>query len=240
MDRNKFVRLKLFLASVFPQRCVFCGKLIAGDIKICDSCRKSVSRIEGEICPKCGRGKKDCDCRGRENYFDGIIAPYYYEGTVRKGIHRYKFGNIASNSEFFAAEMLKSINERYRDINFDFITEVPMTDKAIKKRGYNQSSLLCKEIASGGDITYNCNVLYKLYETKKQHTLNYYARKGNLTGVYDVKNPDSVKDKTILLVDDISTTGETLNECSKMLWLYDAKAVYCVTIALTKPKKRKK
>ena len=67
-----------------------------------------------------------------------------------------------------------------------------------------------------------------------------YTEKGNLTGVFDVTNPELVRDKTILLCDDISTSGETLNECSKMLWLNDAKAVYCVALALTKPKKKVK
>ena len=79
----------------------------------------------------------------------------------------------------------------------------------------------------------------KIYETDKQHGLKHYLRKGNLTGVFDVKNPDDVAGKTILLCDDISTTGETLNECAKMLWLYGAKEIYCISVALTKAKKHK-
>ena len=74
----------------------------------------------------------------------------------------------------------------------------------------------------------------KIYETEKQHGLNYYLRRGNLTGVFDSDSPGEIKDKTILLCDDISTSGETLNKCAKMLWLYGAKDVYCITLALTK------
>ena len=80
----------------------------------------------------------------------------------------------------------------------------------------------------------------KLYETRPQHGISYLFRKGNLTGVFDVGNPDAVRGKKILLCDDISTSGETFNECAKMLWLNGAEKVCCICLALTKSKKKDK
>ncbi len=231
-------RLKLLISAILPQRCLWCGRIIPGDKTVCSDCSLNLPRIKGEICEKCGREKKICNCRGRENYFERIIAPFYYSGMVKKGIHRFKFRNCKSSAKPFGDEICEAIKERYGELQFDMILCVPMTKKAVKKRTYNQSELLAREISNSLDIPYYNDILYKLYETKKQHLLNYYLRKGNLTGVFDIRKPDEIKDKTVLLVDDISTTGETLNECSKMLWLYGAGAVYCVTLALTPPKKK--
>ena len=138
------------------------------------------------------------------------------------------------NSEAFAAEMAKTVSERYSGIRFDYITEVPITKRAVKERGYNQCALLAENLSRICGIPYRQGILKKIYETEKQHGLNYYLRRGNLTGVFDSGFPDEIKDKTILLCDDISTSGETLNECAKMLWLYGAEDIYCITAALTK------
>ena len=99
--------------------------------------------------------------------------------------------------------------------------------------------MLAERIGRLNGIDYKPGLISKLYETQKQHSLGFYLRKGNLTGVFDISDPAAVADKTVLVVDDISTSGETLNECAKMLWLNGAKEVYCVAVALTKNNKSK-
>lgn len=226
--------------SLLPRRCAYCGKAVTADVLMCTECKSKVSRIEGEICKNCGREKKICSCKKSANYYSSIAAPFYFEGVVRKGMHAFKFRKCPHNSEAYASEMAKTVAKRFENISFDYITEVPMTKKRLKKRGYNQCALLSKGISDKMGIEYRGDILKKLYETGNQHGLNYYLRKGNLTGVFDVVDPDEVKDKTILLCDDISTSGETLNECAKMLWLYGAKEIYCIAAALTKPVKKSK
>ena len=227
----------VLLALVFPERCVYCGARVPGGTPVCEKCRKSLPRIEEKICPKCGRGKKICDCRGKENYFDGIAAPFYFSGCVRNGLHIFKFRNSTSGAGEFAREMAETIKQRFGDISFDFITEVPVSRKSLKARGYNQSALIAKELSSLTGIPYKSGVIEKIYETRAQHGLPGYLRTGNLSGVYDLPESSAVKDKTVLLCDDISTSGETLNECAKMLWLGGAKSIYCITLALTPVKK---
>ncbi len=229
--------LERLIYSLMPKRCAYCGGVISENMLMCQSCEKTVSRIKGEICIKCGRAKTECSCRKSEMYFDGLVAPFYFEGVVRKGVHRFKFRKSPDNAKAYGYEMSETVKKRYHDISFDFITEVPVSKKRIRERGYNQCSLLGKELSERLDIEHKTDVFVKLYETDNQHGLPYYLRKGNLMGVFDVSDPECVKDKTILLCDDISTSGETLNECAKMLWLYGAKEVYCIAVALTKQKK---
>lgn len=201
---------------------------------MCDDCKVNLPRISGETCPNCGREKKICTCKKSANYYNALAAPFYFEGNVRKGIHRYKFGRTKTNADAYAFEMVNTVNKAFPDIRFDFITEVPAGKESLMKRGYNQCSILAEKISERTGIEYKANILKKVYETDKQHGMNYFMRRGNLTGVFDCDNPDLIKDKVILLCDDISTSGETLNECSKMLWLYGAKEIYCITVALTK------
>ncbi len=207
---------------------------------MCFKCEKELPRITGAICYKCAREKNKCSCKGTQNYYDAIAAPFYYEGCVRHGVHIFKFRNGLRNYEAYSAEMSETVKERFSDVKFDYITEVPMTRKSRKKRGYNQCFYLAKGISENLGIEHNSEVISKIYNTKIQHEIKYYLRKGNLTGVFDIPNPSDVRGKTILLCDDISTTGETLNECAKMLWLYGAEKVYCIALAVTPYKKFKK
>ena len=231
---------EILVHIIFPRRCAYCGKVIEYSRRMCGKCESELPRINGVICPKCAREKDKCNCKGAENYFDSIAAPFYFEGCVRHGVHIFKFRNGFRNYEAYSLEMADTVRQRFSDVEFDFITEIPMTRKSEKKRGYNQSSYLAKGISESLGIEYKSDVISKIYETKKQHDIGYFLRKGNLAGVFDIKNPSEVKDKTILLCDDISTTGETLNECAKMLWLYGAKEIYCITLAVTKYKKKTK
>ena len=233
-------RFKSIIYSLLPKRCAYCGNVISSNSLICYKCERSLPRISGAVCNKCGREKKICSCKGAEMYFESVAAPFYFEGNVRKGLHTFKFRNSPDNAKAYCIEMADTIKKRFQNAKFDFITEVPISEDSIRDRGYNQCALLAKGVSDLCGIDYKPDFFIKLYDTEKQHGLPYYRRKGNLAGVFDVAEPDYVKGKTILICDDVSTSGETLNECAKMLWLYDAEAVYCVACALTKPKKKDK
>ncbi len=229
---------KALLKSLFPQRCAYCGKVISSDRLMCDSCKNSLPRIKGKVCKSCGREEEFCSCKG-EKYFVSQAAPFYFCGAVRNGMHRFKFRNGQQNAESFCVEMAKTVSERYGDVTFDCLLAVPMTDKSIRQRGYNQIDILCRELEKKLGLKYENGAIVKLYETRKQHGISRLLRKGNLTGVFDVPNPETVCGKTVLLCDDVSTSGETLNECAKMLWLCGVKDVYCISVALTKQSKKR-
>ena len=226
--------------ALLPKRCAYCGKVISSSRSMCGDCEKNLPRISGVTCRKCGREKDKCICKGAEKYFTSLAAPFYFSGCVRNGIHTFKFRKGFRNYEAYAEEMAETVRDKFGDVAIDFVTEVPMTKKSIKQRGYNQCFWLAKGLGDKLGIEHKSDALIKLYETGKQHVISFYLRKGNLTGVFDIKNPKDVEGKTILLCDDISTSGETLNECAKMLWLYGAKEIYCVTVALTLSRKNNK
>lgn len=234
MDAKRF--FSDLAAAFFPRRCAFCGRVTALEDGLCAQCRQSAARVEAPVCKKCGRNKKHCNCRGRQRYFTALAAPFYFEGVVRSGIHNFKFNDFKQNSEAFSRLMAHSASENYGEIRFDFVTSVPMTARDIKRRGYDQGALLAKGVAKELDLVYDNTALRKIYETKRQHTLKRFMRSGNLTGVFEVCAPDRVRGKTVLLCDDVSTSGETLDECAKMLYLAGASETYCLVLALTNNK----
>ena len=124
-----------------------------------------------------------------------------------------------------------SVSRNFNDVDFDVITFIPQTEKEKENRGYNQCEMLASAVAQTMNLP--CKpLLRKLYETDRQHNLLKVERSGNIFGVFDVCDKASVEDKNILIIDDIKTSGATLNECAKMLVLNNAKSVYCAVIAV--------
>ncbi len=228
----------VIVSVFFPHRCAYCGKVVANTLYICKQCENNLPRISGAVCNKCGREKDKCSCKKAKKYYNGIAAPFYFKGNVRKGIHNFKFRRCVSNAEAYGKEMCETVRDRFSGVCFDFITAVPISDKSRRERGYNQCEILAQKLSQNIGIEYRKGVVVKLCDTKKQHKISLMLRRGNLTGVFDVPNPSDVENKTVLLCDDISTTGETFNECAKMLWLNGAKAVYCISVALTSPREK--
>ncbi len=217
---------------LFTNHCQYCNKLIGKDETLCEECREHLPRITGERCKFCGAGKERCKCKKHHTSYNGITAPFYYEGTVQEGIAKLKFSGVETLVHYFAKDMAESVKNDFSDINFDFICYVPFTATQKLMRKYNQCELLAEKLSKSLNIPLR-HELIKIFETKTQHRISSIGRKGNAFGVYDVRHPEKIKGKTILLVDDIKTTGTTLEQCATILKIRGAEAVYCVTIALT-------
>ena len=115
--------------------------------------------------------------------------------------------------------------------SYDIIIPVPISKQRTLKRGYNQCELLLKELKKNSDLNINCKILYKVKNIVPQSSLSKENRINNVKNAYIVKNSEIIKDKKVLLVDDIYTTGNTLNECSRMLKLAGAYDVGALTLA---------
>ncbi len=225
-------QLDLFRAGIFPDRCCFCNEPIEYKTEICPSCREKVKKIERPRCFACGTSKKDCNCKGKANFYNGITGPYFYKGLVKDGIIRWKYGEAAHSVQFFAKEIANCIKEDFGHIRFDAVTFIPQTKKEQMEKGYNQSELLAAEVGNRLNIPNN-SLIKKLFDTQRQHDLPLYLRSGNVFGVFGCGDKNAVSGKTILLIDDIKTSGKTLNECAKVLHLNDTAEVYCAVIALS-------
>ena len=232
------VALERILKLFFPNRCEFCGDVIEFNGTVCDDC-KSLPRIALPICEDCGKNKDDCDCKNRKNEYKRIVAPYYYKDKVVKAVHRYKESEMRFLSERFGRDIAECVKNNYSEISFDAVTFVPMRLWDERKRGYNQSEILAKIVSDIIEVPL-MNLLVKTERTKPQKRSSARERKVNVFGAFDVTDKEYVNGKTILLVDDVKTTGSTLNECAKMLKIYGAKEVYCATLAVVHNKGKKK
>lgn len=218
----------------FPARCPVCNEIGQRHMHLCEGCKENISRIE-DRCLGCGNPRTGCTCF--KNKFTLLLAsPFVYEGTLRKAIHRFKFDGQTDLAKFFGKETAECVAHEFGDVKFDIVTCVPQTKRKRRKRGYNQSALLAKEIAKRLSLPYDELLLIKTRDTPDQHDLKGKARIKNLKDAFAADKPESVKGKTILLCDDIKTTGTTLNECRKTLIKAGAKEVYCTTIAVTPEK----
>ncbi len=224
----------------YPNRCKFCGELTESYVDVCDSCKATLPWIYGDICKYCGALKADCICKSaKSNFYDGVVAPLYYVDSVKECIHNYKFRDERLNYKCLADLMTETCKERYNGIDFDYVTYIPMRKRSTKKRGYNQSRLLAKRVAKNLNVPLYDDLLVKLYDTKVQRGCSKLERKGNLIGVFDVNEKYNVENKTVLIIDDVKTSGATLSECGKMLYLFGAAGVYCLTAALVNSKMNK-
>ena len=166
----------------------------------------------------------------QDKNFQKLLYRFKYEGNSRKIILNYKFKEKSYLYKTFVNFLLK--NEDFFNFikNYDTIVPIPISKKRQKERGYNQSDLIAKEISKKIQIPYN-NVLIKSRNIIEQSKLNKEDRQKNIKGVYDLKNKEIIKNKKVILLDDIYTTGSTVNEASKILKQGNVKTISVLVLA---------
>jgi len=165
--------------------------------------------------------------------FTRVISPFIYKGYVADSIYRFKSRGCRQYAKTFAKYLKLAIEYYYKDVNFDYIVSVPMTKRKLAERGYDQTQLIAQRLSAVLGISHLANALIKSKETAKQQGLSRDERKYNLAGAFEVVKPNEIDGKIILLIDDVFTTGATVEECSYALLANGAKSVYVVTIATT-------
>ncbi len=222
----------------FPNRCVCCGEVLESEEYICDYCNEMLRRVDAQKrCMLCGLEKSDKCCNGNLFHFDGCIAPFYNEDLMQNAFYSFKLSHKEYICEYFAREMTKCVKSEYSHIKLEAVTFVPSSFKSKLKRGFNQSELIAKRIAELLELPLLSHALYCNSAGKGQHSLDGKERFLNVRGMYSSKN--RIKCKNILLVDDIKTTGATLDECARQLMFAGVHHVYCVTALVTEKKTKK-
>ena len=219
--------LKALEGLLFPTRCPYCGRVILPGEFSCKECQPQLRRLHLPVCTKCGveREEHHRSCGGFL-----CAAPFSYQGVVRKGIIDFKFHQKAPYAACFAGEIAAQIKRFGWENELQLITFVPMWSKKERERGYNQAELLARALSK--ELGIPCApLLKKSFDNQIQHSLTAARRKQNVKGAFGLFHGELVKDKIILLCDDIMTTGSTLQEGAKMLEKHGAKGVYCAVIA---------
>lgn len=226
--------IRKMLTVLFPKRCRICGEVIAFDSEVCDNC-VSLPEIQLPICLKCGCSKSECICKKHNRSFEykAVIAPFYYEKQIQQGILNFKMHAMPFLADGYGKFIADIVKKYYEQIDFDFVTYVPMRKSDEINREFNQSKLLAQVVSGECDIILS-DLLVKKRKTKKQKRQSAKERFVNMYDVFDIAKGADVTDKTILLIDDVKTTGATLSSASLILKAYGAKAVYCAVIAIVK------
>lgn len=231
---------KVFLDVLFPKRCPICEELlqISEEMKICNRCRETLPYIGEPRCIKCSKPVESeiieyCfDCSKQNHYYQTGWTLWLYNETVKKSIQRFKYFNKRSYGEIFAHELVALYEEEIKQAQIQLVIPVPLYRKKEKYRGYNQSHIVACNVAKLMNITYEANCLIRKVNTKAQKDLTDKQRAENLINAFEVTYNDKIRNKNILIIDDIYTTGSTINSCSKELMLAGANKVYFLTLAI--------
>ena len=200
--------------------CGFCGKLDRNSL--CNKCK--IKLRKNSLC-------KIESYKETSSFFDEHIYLFQYSGEIRDAILNFKFNEKSYIYRTFL-EFIKNNEKICAQIkNYDIMMPVPISKKRMKQRGYNQSSLIAENLAKMLDLEYTEKVLIKTKDNKPQSEMDQEARRTNVKDVYKVKNQEKIYNKKVLIVDDIFTTGNTVNECSRVLKENLASGVGVFTIA---------
>ena len=206
------------LDLVFPRKCVFCGKVIKKS-DICNECRAKLPYTKGD------------EITQKLPFVSACVSPLFYENEVREAFLRYKFSNEQAYAVKFGKFMAECVKNNLDYEGIDVISCVPLSKKRFRKRGYNQSRLLAKEISERLGIPEKELLKKNKDNLAQSKTKSSKERLINVAGVYSMQRAADVNRKTVLLVDDIVTTGATISECARILRRAGAERVFAVTYA---------
>ena len=229
---------KDLLNIFFPAniKCILCSKELNSNTLycLCDSCMHSLPFNTGKTCLRCDEPissmTKYCiNCKHNVPYYKHNKSVFLYEGAIKHLIRSFKY----DNKKYYTDTLSNLLVSEYVKLNkdFDIIIPVPLHPKRYKMRGFNQSELLCKSFKEKLHLNVDTKSLIKVVYTESQTTLNRTEREKNLNGSFEVADKKAIKGKSILLVDDVFTTGSTINECARVLLKAGAKEVWSLTLA---------
>lgn len=209
---------------IFPKMCASCGKIIRRFEDLCPECAKTIEKIK-KPCLDCGADEKECMCKYYVYRFRGCIGAYKKGDVSMRVLYSFKLGDDFRVADFLADKMHEKFLENFSEIKFDAITAVPMRPFKKFTKSYNHSEVLAKKLSKRTGIPYKNLLKTTSKANKSQHLLSREERFANVRGMYKAKEFENIK--TVLLVDDIKTTGASLNECTKQLMVAGAEDVYC-------------
>lgn len=233
--------LKDISSVVFPPQCPGCSDIpdSAEEIFFCAKCQEKIHFIQGAVCPVCGTNFPDSpaeshicgDCADQRPYFSSARAVFSFETVILDAIHRFKY-----KRDFFIGETLASsmADFPFPDMVFSqysLILPVPLHIKRLRERGFNQSLILARAIGKKRKIPVDFSLLKRHKFTETQTGMHKNERKLNIKDAFEVTDTKKVAGQNVILVDDVYTTGATVNECAKMLLKAKADRVAVLTLA---------
>lgn len=231
-NKSPLLQIKEFLLDLlFPRHCVSCQR--EGSF-LCQGCFEKIILIKSATCPFCNRlspwGKFCSRCRRKyKPALSGILVASYFEGPLKEAIHSYKYDGLAELSRPLSEILIKYLLGNLPN-PVPILIPVPLHPKRERQRGFNQATLLAEAVGGELSLPVLKNKLQRSKNTLPQINLSRKKRRENVQGAFIYQGKDLVGE-TILLVDDVCTTGATLNECAKELKKAQAKEVWGLVLA---------
>ena len=232
---------RALLDFFFPSQCRICEGSLNGAKWVCNECLAKIKTISSPYCYRCGISLADIfleveepfckECKSQPRYFHQARAVAIYEGVMRECIHLFKYAGKRALSEALGELMVVFIDDQWGKESFDLIVPVPLHPRRKRERGFNQAELLTLPVKTHLNIPIDTKNLIRNRPTRTQTTLDRKERIENVKGAFEIRALSPFTDRHILLVDDIFTTGATLNECSRTLMEAGARKVYALTLA---------
>ena len=208
------------LDLLFPPKCPFCHKLLAAPTALfCDRCQKELPWAS----PASRREKVE--------FTEGCASPLYYQDHVRESVHRYKFHGCTGYAHVYGLLMAQAVRDTWPDVTFDAVTWVPLSSRRRRKRGYDQALLLAQVLSHTLSLPLVPTLEKTRHTPAQSGQTEERARRVNVMNAYAALSDTDLGGKTLLLCDDVVTTGSTLGECARMLRMAGAEKVYAATLA---------
>lgn len=220
---------------LYPTTCVFCGTVASEGI--CERCRKEVRLIREPRCKKCGKPvryeeQEFCyDCQNTQHFYEQGRSLWLHKMPVSQSVYQFKYKNRRIFAEYYAAKMAEQFSDLIRQWEIEVIIPVPIHKSKWKKRGYNQAEVLANELSRRMHIPVESFAVRRVQKTDPLKTMNPQERKRALSRAFAV-SADWKKKKNVLLIDDIYTTGSTIDEIARILKKKGVQKVYFLTISV--------
>lgn len=224
---------KEILNIFYPRCCPVCQKILKDQNRmICPECEGMLQPIRHPRCYRCGKpveqGEYCKDCLTRRHHFDQGRGIFVYDDKMRRSITRYKYYGCREYGDFYARAMYLYGGQELKQWQPDLIVPVPVHKEKLRMRGFNQSAYLAEQLSRYTGIPADMGLVEKVRKTKSQKKLNAFQRRKNLEAAFRVNR--SVKGKRILVVDDVYTTGSTVDAMAVCLRKKGAEKVYFLTV----------
>jgi len=227
---------KSFVDVLLPPVCYVCGGACSGKYGLCYSCLGKMKHILPPYCHKCGRrtlpDRVICnECNGKRFNIEKSWSCCYYESTLKDCIHLFKYSRYLGLMDVFRDIMVDFARKNEIPKNVDLIVPVPMHATKKRERTYNHSEILALSLAKNLAISIDIKNLKKIKWTQSQSELDKHKRMKNVKDTFLVIDKNAFSGRQVLLVDDVYTTGATINECAKAILDRDAAKVFSLTLA---------
>ncbi len=226
------------LDLLYPKHCPLCGSLLSfGGENVCKDCIKKQKRIVPPYCMKCGKTIEEeeeeyCgDCRVVKKSFQQGFPVFFYTEGIKNALYDFKYKNQRSYAAFFADCIVEQYGTRIRELDIDGFVPVPLHSHKKRTRGYNQAEVLAKALGERLQTPVYPHYLVRQVDTSPQKELNDKTRMKNLKNAFKI-GQNKIKLKKVLLVDDIYTSGATIEACTKVLLQADTQEVYYTSVAI--------